>query len=783
MVRPLIRGWFLLSALFVFLSPAAAKISFAGLDIAEDNRLLFRADSDSGGAHNQNALFISRLSDLSLRQLTAFPEEMDLIEDGRTIQIRNAFGALRLPVSGGLPRNIPGFPSFAGGTPALGGRVEGMSPSGDGKWLLYVEPVTAAYGRLVLINTESGARIRIADKVERPGTAFPACWSPDSRIFVYCREGSLYYHTVSGSVDERYRLIGEGSINSVRWGGTGDFFYLRGSTVYRVRSSELFIRALYADFLEIGAVAGKIPFEFDYNFDSFWVAPDSRSILLSKGGRNVFYYPLGTDDYQGDFQASLPYVMVSRACSALTVLWSPSGTVTVIASMPRDRGLMAYRLNVNSGGRGMVFVPLDVPAGPRGALSPDGTKALFWGEAGIALYDYNNWRILRTISVRPTYSCLWIGNEEFITGDRERIERVRIAGSQEPAAINGPVPGGSPAANGTAASKEPAVLKDLICISSVSAFGFEESGSRIFAQNGGLWFATDGQNPWREIGDPRVRPAVLVSGYYRVYLEKQNSGPYENLPMVRNTASVGTAPLFPVVEYPRPSQVRDENQAPGIFTHGRREGLREVALCFDLYDDATGLPGVLNALDRFGVRATFFLNGEFIRRHPSAAREILEAGHEAASLFFAPIDVSDARYRIDGDFIGRGLARNEDEFHRATGGELDLLWHAPYYAVSSEIAAAAGAAGYKTVGRDTDPMDWVSRDEAKRLGISQFSASDMIDLIMDTKRPGSIIPLRLGLLPGGRNDYLFNRVEVLLDALVRAGYSVVPVSVIMEHAR
>jgi hypothetical protein len=146
------------------------------------------------------------------------------------------------------------------------------------------------------------------------------------------------------------------------------------------------------------------------------------------------------------------------------------------------------------------------------------------------------------------------------------------------------------------------------------------------------------------------------------------------------------------------------------------------------------------------------------------------------------MDLSDARYRVGADFIARGLARNEDEYFKAAGDELSLLWHAPYFKASTEIAAAAFRAGYLTVGRDVDPMDWVGRDEAKSLGISQYSASGMIDRIMNLKRPGSIIPIRLGILPGGRKDYLFLRIEVLLDALVRSGYSVVPVSTVIEHA-
>jgi peptidoglycan/xylan/chitin deacetylase (PgdA/CDA1 family) len=257
--------------------------------------------------------------------------------------------------------------------------------------------------------------------------------------------------------------------------------------------------------------------------------------------------------------------------------------------------------------------------------------------------------------------------------------------------------------------------------------------------------------------------------------------------MIRNITSVGTTPLLPGVRYSDFSAptVREEPPAgqEGLFTHARREGLREVGLCFDLYDDAAGLAGVLDALRRFGIRATFFLNGEFIRRHPGAARDIAAAGHETASMFFAPIDLSDARYRIQGDFIARGLARNEDEFFRAAGAELNLIWHAPYYAVSPEMIAAAAAAGYRTIGWDVDPQDWVGREESKRGSLPQYSAPEIIDRIMERKQPGSIIPIRLGLLPGGRSDYLFGRINVLLDALVRSGYSVSPISTLIEHSR
>jgi peptidoglycan/xylan/chitin deacetylase (PgdA/CDA1 family) len=752
----------------------AALVSFGGLDLSDDNRLLFRADSVQTGSLPQNALFISRLTDLALTQVTAFPERMELIANGRIIQVRNAFGALRIPLAGGLPQAVTGFPSFVSGKVITGGRVEDMAASQDGRWLLYVEPVTHAYGDLILVDTQGGEKKTVARNVERPADQFPACWSPDSRVFVYSHQGKLYYYTVNppqtAAVDERYRLIGEGGINAVSWNRNGDFFYLKGSTVFRVRGSELFARTLYSDFLEIGAVSGKIPFDFDGNFDRFWIAPDSRAILFSKGGRNIFYYPLEMDDFNTAV-ASLPYVVIPQCSYDINVLWAPSGTLTVIASVMKEDGpaVMAYRLQPqDTGGENgadlpgrAAFVPLEAPPGSNGILSPDGTKALFWGERGIVLYDYINWRIQRTIGSRPAFSCFWISNEEFVTGDDRRIERIRLSGD-----------------------------RGLVCLAGISEFGFEDrrgagsAGPRILAQSGGVWFVTDGSSPWTEIAAPPRRPPTQVSGRYRVYLEPQVSGPYENLPMIRNTAGVGTVALVPALQYQREAPPRDLPEAArGVFSHGLRTGLREVALSFDLYDDITGLPQVLDTLRRLDCRATFFLNGEFIRRYPEAARIIARAGHETASMFFAPIDLSDARFRIGADFISRGLARNEDEFYRAGQGELALLWHPPYYAGSTEIAAAAAQVGYRTTGRDVDPMDWVSREDARRLGIFQYSAAAMIDRVMETKRPGSIIPVRLGILPGGRSDYLFLRLNVLLDALVRSGYTVVPVSTLMEHAK
>lgn len=59
----------------------------------------------------------------------------------------------------------------------------------------------------------------------------------------------------------------------------------------------------------------------------------------------------------------------------------------------------------------------------------------------------------------------------------------------------------------------------------------------------------------------------------------------------------------------------------------RTSGGEGYALTFDDGPHAQGTPAVLELLAAAGVRATFFLVGEQVRRNPSLAREIVAAGH------------------------------------------------------------------------------------------------------------------------------------------------------------
>jgi peptidoglycan/xylan/chitin deacetylase (PgdA/CDA1 family) len=269
-----------------------------------------------------------------------------------------------------------------------------------------------------------------------------------------------------------------------------------------------------------------------------------------------------------------------------------------------------------------------------------------------------------------------------------------------------------------------------------------------------------------------------------VYLEPSTRGSYENLLMVRDTQGFGTVPLFPAETAAwEPFPASDETVDFTNFTHGSRLRRREVSLVFNATDSAEGLTSILNTLSTYKIRATFFVNGEFIRRYPDVVQEIGASGHEVGSMFYADFNMTDSRFTVDEEFVKAGLARNEDDYHAATGGELSLLWHAPYYIVSSEIIAAAAGMNYVYAGRDLDSLDWVASTGANVARGIYLPAADLVERLIALKKPGSIIPLQVGVNDGRRGDYLFQKLDIIINELVRRGYSIVPVSTLIEHAR
>ncbi|WP_063784902.1 polysaccharide deacetylase family protein [Streptomyces sp. TP-A0356] len=139
---------------------------------------------------------------------------------------------------------------------------------------------------------------------------------------------------------------------------------------------------------------------------------------------------------------------------------------------------------------------------------------------------------------------------------------------------------------------------------------------------------------------------------------------------------------------------------PGLAGVGRRD---HIALTFDDGPDPRSTPRFLDALDGLGVRATFFVLGESVERHPALARETAERGHELAvhgwthSRPWLPLpgrDVAD-------------LVRAVDAVYDAAGRR--PRWYRPPYGIlTSGRWAAARRAGLRPVLWTAWGRDWTA---------------------------------------------------------------------------
>jgi peptidoglycan-N-acetylglucosamine deacetylase len=129
-----------------------------------------------------------------------------------------------------------------------------------------------------------------------------------------------------------------------------------------------------------------------------------------------------------------------------------------------------------------------------------------------------------------------------------------------------------------------------------------------------------------------------------------------------------------------------------------------VALTFDDGPHAEGTPAVLEALERQGATATFFLVGEQVRLRPALAGEIVAAGHEVA--------VHGDRHAL---LLRRTVRALADDLDRAVEtiaeatGVAPTLYRPPYGVFSSGALAHVRARGWRPLLWSTWGRDWERR--------------------------------------------------------------------------
>ncbi|MGP4023765.1 polysaccharide deacetylase family protein [Actinomadura sp. 3N407] len=178
-----------------------------------------------------------------------------------------------------------------------------------------------------------------------------------------------------------------------------------------------------------------------------------------------------------------------------------------------------------------------------------------------------------------------------------------------------------------------------------------------------------------------------------------------------------------------------------------------LALTFD-DGPAESTGQLLDILASRNVRATFFLIGENVAKHPALVRREHEAGHEIADHSYTHADLGRAsRKKIISE-----LTRTQEAIRRASGVTPDML-RPPYGSTSERLAGITRRMGMSQVLWTVDPLDWRHRDTE---GIERR--------VLNSVKPGQIVLLH------DIHPTTVRAVPKIIDRLAAKGYVFVTVS-------
>jgi peptidoglycan/xylan/chitin deacetylase (PgdA/CDA1 family) len=175
-----------------------------------------------------------------------------------------------------------------------------------------------------------------------------------------------------------------------------------------------------------------------------------------------------------------------------------------------------------------------------------------------------------------------------------------------------------------------------------------------------------------------------------------------------------------------------------------------VALTFDDGPDPAITPKVLARLDRFGVKATFFVVGKHIAYYPGQVREIHSRGHTVGNHTLdharLPAVRSDRSVR-------RQLTRTATAIVKE-GVPRPVLWRPPYKAMNRRVRALAG---------DMRPALWGV--DSEDYGANRGAPGDMVETVLARVYDGAIV-----LLHDDHNRTALDALPRLIPALRDRGY-------------
>lgn len=181
------------------------------------------------------------------------------------------------------------------------------------------------------------------------------------------------------------------------------------------------------------------------------------------------------------------------------------------------------------------------------------------------------------------------------------------------------------------------------------------------------------------------------------------------------------------------------------------EGEKVIALTFDDGPWGDQTIRLLDVLDRYDVKATFFMVGNRVRADPNTAAEVARRGHLLGNHSYSHPNLATASDSV----VRSQIQRTNAEIEKATG-KTPHWFRAPGGAVDAEVRAIVSANGMRIAHWTTGTGDW------KKLGPDRI-----VRVVNDKAKPGAVILMHDG---GGDRSETIAALPRVIQNLRDKGY-------------
>ena len=191
---------------------------------------------------------------------------------------------------------------------------------------------------------------------------------------------------------------------------------------------------------------------------------------------------------------------------------------------------------------------------------------------------------------------------------------------------------------------------------------------------------------------------------------------------------------------------------------------REQKMCSVSFDAAWGnedTQELMDILDKYSVKTTFFVVGEWVDQFPESVRALAEAGHEIMN----HSDTHPHFPQLSPEDMTRELNACSDKIEAITGVR-PILFRPPYGDYDDKVVSTARAAGMYAVQWDVDSLDW--KEQGAEVEIRQ---------VLEHKHLGN------GSIILFHNDakYTPKVLDTILKGIKEKGFEIVPISQLIHR--